>query len=137
MTDPADLAHEVLLRVAAFVKTLPADQLSDLASGAAKLELVPKGGRPARPARPARSAAPAPAMSRPVSEIESMLSQLETRQAAVQYVNDLKLTVPQLRELAKVMNVAAPSRATKPSLTNAIVDATTGRRLDSLALSTR
>jgi hypothetical protein len=134
MTDPADLAHEVLLRVAAFVKTLPADQLEDLATGAAKLELVPKGGRPARPSR---SAASASAMSRPVSEIESMLSQLETRQAAVQYVNDLKLTVPHLRELAKVMNVAAPSKATKPTLTNAIVDATTGRRLDSLALSAR
>jgi hypothetical protein len=132
MTDPADLAHEVLLRVAAFVKTLPADQLSDLASGTAKLELVPKGGRPARP-----TAASAPAMSRPVSEIESMLSQLETRQAAVQYVNDLKLTVPQLRELSKVMHVAAPSKATKPALINAIVDATTGRRLDSLALSAR
>src|SRR4051794_9917075 len=131
MTDPADLAHEVLLRVAAFVKTLPADQLAHLASGEAKLELVPKGGRAAPAPRST------PAMSRPVGEIESMLSQLETRQAAIQYVNDLKLTVAQLKELAKVLGVAAPSKATKPVLTNAIVDATTGRRLDSLALSAR
>ncbi|WP_426506790.1 hypothetical protein ACPPVO_52260 [Dactylosporangium sp. McL0621] len=129
MTDPADLAHEVLLRVAAFVKTLPADQLADLASGAAKLELVPKGGRPARPP------AAAPALSRPVSEIESMLSQLETRQAAIQYVNDLKLTVPQTKELAKVLGVAAPAKSTKAALVTAIVDAKVGRRLDSLALS--
>ncbi|WP_433050047.1 hypothetical protein [Dactylosporangium sp. CS-033363] len=127
MTDPADLAHEVLLRVAAFVKTLPADQLQDLASGAAKLELVPKGGRPSK-------AAPA-ALSRPVSEIESMLAQLETRQAAVQYINDLKLTVPQVKELAKVLGVPVPARATKVALTNSIVDSTVGRRLDSLALS--
>ncbi|GAA4250863.1 hypothetical protein [Dactylosporangium darangshiense] len=131
MTDPADLAHEVLLRVAAFVKTLPADQLADLASGAAKLELVPKGGRQVRPAKAA------PALSRPVSEIESMLSELTTRQAATQYLNDLKLTVPQTRELAKALNVAVPSRATKPAITTAIVDATTGRRLDSAALSAR
>nr|BFE65866.1 hypothetical protein GCM10020063_103920 [Dactylosporangium thailandense] len=133
MTDPADLAHEVLLRVAAFVKTLPADQLADLASGAAKLELVPKGGRPAR----AVKAAPAAALSRPVSEIESMLGELETRQAAIQYVNDLKLTVPQIKELAKVLGVAAPAKSTKPTLITAIVDATVGRRLDSLALSAR
>ncbi|HTJ39232.1 MAG TPA: hypothetical protein VL738_38895 [Dactylosporangium sp.] len=131
MTDPADLAHEVLLRVAAFVKTLPADQLADLASGAAKLELVPKGGRPARPAKAA------PALSRPVGEIESMLSELTTRQAATQYLNDLKLTVPQTRELAKALNVAVPSKATKVAITTAIVDATTGRRLDSAALSAR
>ncbi|WP_433609623.1 hypothetical protein ACQP2P_38835 [Dactylosporangium sp. CA-139114] len=132
MTDPADLAHEVLLRVAAFVKTLPADQLADLASGAAKLELVPKGGRPVK----AVKAAPA-ALSRPVSEIESMLRELETRQAATQYLNDLKLTVPQIKELAKVLGVAAPAKSTKPTLITAIVDATVGRRLDSLALSSR
>ncbi|WP_433209387.1 hypothetical protein ACQP00_45065 [Dactylosporangium sp. CS-047395] len=129
MTDPADLAHEVLLRVAAFVRTLPADQLQDLASGAAKLELVPKSGRPAK-------AAPA-ALSRPVSEIESMLAELETRQAAVQYLNDLKLTVPQAKELAKTLGVAAPAKSTKAALLTAIVDATVGRRLDSLALSAR
>ena len=134
MTDPADLAHEVLLRVAAFVKTLPADQLADLASGAAKLELVPKGGRPARPAAAPKAA---PALSRPVSEIEAMLAELGTRQAAIQYLNDLRLTVAQLRELAKVLNVAAPAKATKAAVTAAIVDATTGRRLDSAALSAR
>ncbi|WP_432977845.1 hypothetical protein [Dactylosporangium sp. CA-233914] len=132
MTDPADLAHEVLLRVAAFVKALSADQLADLASGAAKLELVPKGGRPAR--APRAAAAPA-ALPRPVSEIETMLAELSTRQAATQYLNDLKLTVAQLKELAKVLGVAAPAKATKAALTTTIVDATTGRRLDSLALS--
>jgi hypothetical protein len=129
MTDPAELAHEVLLRVAAFVKTLPPDQLSDLATGAAKLELVPKGGRTARP--PAAAAA----LSRPVTEIESMLAQLETRQAAIQYVNDLKLTVPQTRELAKALGITVPAKSTKAALVTAIVDAKVGRRLDSLALS--
>ncbi|MFI5911537.1 hypothetical protein [Dactylosporangium sp. NPDC051541] len=136
MTDPADLAHLVLVRVAAFVKTLPPDQLADLAAGEAKLELVPKGGRVARTPRPATRAA-APALSRPVSEIQDMLSQLETRQAATQYLNDLKLTVPQIKELAKTLGVAAPAKSTKAALTTAIVDATVGRRADSLALSAR
>ncbi|GAA3271703.1 hypothetical protein Dvina_45430 [Dactylosporangium vinaceum] len=133
MTTPADLAHEVLLRVAAFVKSLPADQLADLASGEAKLELVPKAGRSPRP--PRRPAAAGAALSRPVTEIQDMLSQLETRQAATQYLNDLKLTVPQLKELAKVLGIPAPAKSTKTTLTTTIVDTTTGRRADSLALS--
>ncbi|GAA2327175.1 hypothetical protein [Dactylosporangium salmoneum] len=131
MTDPADLAYEVLQRVAAFVKTLPADQLADLASGAAKLELVPKGGRPAKKAAPAKAAA----LSRPVGEIESTLAQLATLPAATQYLGDLRLTVPQLRELAKVLGVALPAKATKVAITEAIAQATAGRRLDSAALS--
>lgn len=130
MTDPAELAHEVLLRVAAFVRTLPADQLADLASGAAKLELVPKGGRAARPAT--RAAAP---LSRPVAEIEATLGQLSTRQAAAQYVNDLGLKVAELRELAGALGVAVPGRATKAAITTAIAEATAGRRLDSAAIT--
>jgi hypothetical protein len=52
MTDPAELAQKVLGAVAAFVRALPADQLEDLANSAAKLELVPKGGRAAAAAKP-------------------------------------------------------------------------------------
>ncbi|MET7420955.1 hypothetical protein [Dactylosporangium sp. NPDC005555] len=130
MTDPADLAHDVLLKVAAFVKSLPASQLADLATGAAALTLVPRGGRTA-PTRPAASAKP---LSRPVAEIEQMLSEIGTRAAAVQYLNDERLTVPQLRELAKVLGVALPSKATKESVTNRIVDSVVGRRLDSAAI---
>jgi hypothetical protein len=129
MTDPADLAHDVLLKVAAFVKSLPADQLADLASGAARLSLVPRGGRPA-PAAPARSRP----LSRPVAEIETMLAEIGTRAAAVQYLNDERLTVPQLRELAKVLGVALPSKSTKEAVTTKIVDSVVGRRLDSSAI---
>jgi hypothetical protein len=128
MTDPADLAHEVLLRVATFVRSLKPDQLADLASGDARLDLIPKGGRPA-----AKKAAPA-APSRPIAEIEAMLAQLTTRQAATQYLNDLKLTVAGVRDLGRSLGVAIPSKATKAAAITAIVDATTGRRLDSHAL---
>ena len=72
MTDPADLAHEVLTRVAEFIKKLPADQLADLASGAARLEVIPKGGRaPARAT--SRAAAAAKPLPRPAQEIATTL----------------------------------------------------------------
>ncbi len=40
MTDSAELTHEVLLRVAEFLRKLPTDQLEELASGSASLEVV-------------------------------------------------------------------------------------------------
>lgn len=124
MTDPADLAHDVLLRVAAFVKSLPAADLADLAAGAATLTLAP---------RPGRTPAPKP-LSRPVAEIETMLAEIGTRAAAVQYLNDEKLSVAQLRELAKALGVALPGKATKPDITTRIVDSVVGRRLDAAAI---
>lgn len=130
MTDPADLAHDVLLKVAAFVKSLPADQLADLASGAATLTLVPRAGR--APA-PSRATATKP-LSRPVAEIETMLAEIGTRAAAVQYLHDERLTVPQLRELAKVLGVALPSKSAKDAIITKIVDSVVGRRLDSAAI---
>lgn len=135
MTDPADLAHDVLLRVAAFVKSLPADQLADLATGEARLTLVPRAGRAAPPARPpARPPALTRPLSKPVAEIEQMLAEIGTRAAAVQYLNDERLTVPQLRELAKVLGVALPSKSTKEAVTTKIVDSVVGRRLDASAI---
>jgi hypothetical protein len=130
MTDPADLAHDVLLKVAAFVKALPADQLADLATGAATLTLVPRGGR----VTATRATATAKPLSRPVAEIETMLAEIGTRAAAVQYLNDERLTVAQLRELAKVLGVALATKATKDAITTKIVDSVVGRRLDSSAI---
>lgn len=128
MTDSADLAHEVLLRVAAFVKALPADQLTDLASGAAKLELVPKGGRPVA------KAASAKALPRPAEEIEKTLKQLGNRAAARRYLEvDLKLTVQQLKDLAKAFGITATGL--KPKLLDALVEWSIGRRADSDAIA--
>jgi len=129
MTDPADLAQQVLIAVAAFVKTLPADQLEDLAAGAAKLELVPKGGR-TTPSKAA--AAPLPL---PIAEIATMLEQIGSRPAGMQYVNDLKLSVAQLRGLATSLGVTVPSKATKLVTTETIVNWVVGRRADSEAIA--
>jgi hypothetical protein len=130
MTDPADLAHDVLLKVAAFVKALPADQLADLATPPPTHTLHPPA---ARTPAPSRATATKP-LSRPVAEIETMLAEIGTRAAAVQYLHDERLTVPQLRELAKVLGVALPSKSAKDAIITKIVDSVVGRRLDSSAI---
>ncbi len=130
MTDPADLAHEVLTRVAEFIKKLPADQLADLASGAARLDVIPKGGRaPAKAARPAAKPLP-----RPAQEIATTLAGIGDRAAARRYLEvDLKLTIPQLKQLAAENSVTASG--TKGKILDGIVEWAVGRRLDSEAIS--
>lgn len=131
MTDPADLAHEVLIRVAEFIRKLPADQLADLASGAARLDVVPKGGRaPARTARPIAKPLP-----RPAQEIAGTLAGIGERASARRYlVTDLKLTVPQLKQLAAELGITV-SGARKDPIVDGIVEWAVGRRLDSEAIS--
>lgn len=129
VTEPADLTHDVLLRVAEFLRRLPADQIADLAAGAAKLEVVPRGGRPA--AGPA-AAVPLP---RPPKEIDAELSALGDRAAGARYLDGLGLTVSQLRALARALGIAVASRATKAQARDTIVQWTVGRRLDSAVLS--
>lgn len=129
MTDSGDLTHAVLLRVADFLRRLPPGQLGDLATGTAKLTVVPAGGRsPAR--RPA-------AVSLPVApeRVRAELAAIGDRAAAARYLNDLKLTVPKLRALAQALDIAVPGKATKDVLSRTIVEWTVGRRLDSEAIS--
>lgn len=132
MTEPADLTHAVLLRVAEFLRRLPADQVRDLADGGAKLELVPKGGKP-----PARGRAPH-AAARPAVPAERVrvdLAGIADTAAARQYLDDLGLTVPQVRALAKELGITVPSKATKEAALQTIVRWTVGRRLDSESIS--
>ena len=124
MTEPADLVHDVLLRVADFLRRLPASDLADLASGEAKLEVVPKGGR--RP--PARTATTA-ALPRPAEEIADTMRQIGDRAAARQYLVDLKPTVATLKQLAAELGITV--RGTKDPMIDGIVEWAVGRRLDS------
>ena len=129
MTDPADLAHEVLIRVAEFIRKLPAEQLADLASGEARLDVVPKGGRSA-----ARTSGSAPTvLPRPAQEIATTMAQIGDRAAARRYLEDLKLTVPRLKQLAAELGITITG--TKPRLLDGIVEWTVGRRQDSEAIS--
>jgi hypothetical protein len=128
VSDPADLTHGVLLRVAEFLKALPADQLAALADGTAKLEVVPKGGR----RRPAPTAEPLPV---PAEQVRAEMMEIGDRVAARRWLEDQGLKVPQLRALAKALDISVNSKATKVVVLDQIVQWTVGRRLDSEAIS--
>jgi hypothetical protein len=136
--DAADLTHAVLLRVAEFLRKLPAEQLADLAEGTARLEVVPKGWRVVAPgagstSRGSRAAAARPAVS--AEEVKADLVVMTDRSAAASYLDGLKLTVAQFKVLAKDLDIAVRSGAKKDELRDAIVTWTVGRRLDSERIS--
>jgi hypothetical protein len=128
VSDPADLTHGVLLRVAEFLRKLPADQLAELADGTAKLAVVPKAGR--RPAP--RAAKPAPVTA---AEVRAALEQIGDRTAARRWLEDQRLTVPQLVTLARELGIAIAAKPRKDVALDQIVQWTIGRRLDSAAIS--
>lgn len=129
MSDPADLSHRVLLRVAEFLRGLPAQQLAELADGSARLAVVPKGGRlPTRP--PAAKPPPVDA-----ERVRAELAAIGDRAAGQRWLADQGLLVVQLRQLARELGISVPSKAAKPVLLEQIVQWTIGRRLDSEAIS--
>ncbi len=136
MTDSAELTHEVLLRVAEFLRKLPTEQLEELASGSASLEVVTNSPIHAvRRRLPVRQKTPAVAMPRPIEKIGADLSNLVDRAAAVSYLDELHLSVAQLRSLAAGLGIAVSSKATKALARDTIVQWTVGRRADAAILS--
>jgi len=132
VAESAELTHGVLVRVAEFLRKLPADQLAELARGDARLEVVPKGARIA--SAPARSAKSAAELPRPVDEIHRTLRGIGDRVAASRYLTvDLKLTVPQLKALAAALDLAATG--TKAKLVEGIVESVVGRQQDAEVFS--
>jgi hypothetical protein len=124
LTEPAELTHDVLLRVAEFLRKLPADQIADLARGEARLELVPKAGRTSTNV----------ALPRPAEEIRTTLIGIGDRVAARRYLEtDLKLTVPKLKALGAAFNITVRPR--KPQALDDIVEWAVGRRQDSDAIA--
>lgn len=129
MTPPSDLAHDVLVRVAEFLRRLPADQLADLASGEATLDLVPKGGRRAAPAKAAADELP-----RSADEIKATMTEIGDRAAVRRYLEvDLKLTIPKLKRLAAELGITV--REPKSKMLDGIVEWAVGRLRDSEAIS--
>jgi hypothetical protein len=130
LTQPADLAHDVLLRVAEFIRKLPPEDLADLASGDARLGVVPKGGR-----RTPVKKATAVALPRPAQEIADTATQIGDRAAARRYLEvDLKLTIPQMKQLGSELSFTV--RGTKKAdVLDSVVEWAVGRRLDSDVIS--
>jgi len=132
----AELTHDVLLRVAEFLRRLPSDQLQDLATGNAKLEVVRPTSRriPSGRRLPTREPVPPADLPRPVNEISAKLSSLVDRASAVRYIDDLHLSSAQLRSLALALGISVPSKATKAQARDTIVQWTVGRRADATIL---
>jgi hypothetical protein len=122
VTDPKELSHDVLLRVAEFLRRLPSEQLADLAKGTAKLELVPKTAPLPRRSKPVE-------LPKPAEEIGAALASAPDRATAVSYLDDLRLTVAQLRTLARALGIAVPSRATRAQTRDTLVHWTEDGRL--------
>jgi hypothetical protein len=125
VTEPAELTHGVLLKVADFLRKLPADQLEALARGDAKLELV---GRKA-PAQRAKPVLPSSA-----EEIRATLEGIGDRVAARRYLEtDLRLTVAGLQALGAAFKITVRSR--KPQALDDVVEWAVGRSYDSDAIA--
>jgi len=137
MSDSAELTHEVLVRVAEFLRKLPPDQLADLASGAAALEVVSKspvvGVR--RQRLPVRERTATVELPRSIEQIGSELAAMSNRATAVSYLDDLSLTLAQLRSIAAGLGISVSSKATKVQARDTIVHWTVGRRADAAILS--
>jgi hypothetical protein len=129
--DSAELTHEVLLRVAEFLRKLPTDQLQHLAAGTARLEVV---DRTPQQRLPVRTRTPKVDLPRPIGEIGTALTSFPDRAAAVAYLDDLHLTAAQLRSLAAGLGIAVPSKATKAQARDTVVQWTVGRRADASIL---
>jgi hypothetical protein len=137
MSDSAELTHDVLLRVAEFLRKLPSDQLEELASGSAYLEVVSRSPVAAvrKQRLPVRERTPTVEMPRPIEQIGADLAGFTDRAAAVSYLDELKLSVAQLRSLAAGLGIAVSSKATKAQARDTIIQWTVGRRADAAILS--
>ena len=132
MTEPAiDLAKSILALVGKFVSSLPADQLTALAAGEARLAVIPKGARVS-----AGPAAGGGARKADVSafQVADDLAKIDDRPAAARYIDDLKLTVPQLRKLSAELGVALAGKAGKAEIVRSMVEVLVGRRADAQSI---
>lgn len=125
--------HDVLVKVAEFLRKLPDDQVTDLLSGEARLELIPKGYKVTAPAAAKKPAT----LDVSPEQINADLKALNDRAAATKYLKDLKLAKASLAELAKQLDVAFGAKDTLAIITERIVEQKVGRRLSSDAIFAR
>lgn len=128
MTDPIEMTHAVLVQVGELLRKLPPDVIRELYEGTATLEVVPKRGRPVKAVKKAV------AVAVDVAQVRTDLAKIDDRAAATRYVQDLKLNVDPLKQLAKELGIAVASKARKDEVIAEIVQWTVGRRLTTSAI---
>jgi hypothetical protein len=126
----------ILQRISEFLADLPEEQLTDLSEGRARLAYVPVGStEPAAPRRSVRSRAAAnrpPFVPKPATV--DLLRQLDTISSRDQATAALaRLKKADLVDGAKALSVPGVSNLNMEGLRREIVEATVGRRLDSVA----
>jgi hypothetical protein len=132
--ESAALTHDVLVKVATFLRALPAEQYAALVSGEAKLALLPAGARITGPA--AKKAAAPVALPLPAERIVADLGALTSRADATRYLEDLRLKgrAP-LVTLAEHLGLTVRSSHTIATLKQMIIDHAVGHRLDAAAIA--
>lgn len=122
-----DRTAALLARVAEFLRSLKPDELDALEAGEAKLQVVFKTAR-------AKATAP---LTTNANQVNHDLKSLPDRASAMQYLKDLKLSKPQLVELAKQLDVPLAGNDTAAKAIAKIVEQKVGHRLDSEAIYAR
>src|SRR5262249_10276227 len=116
-----DRTADLLIRVAEFLRKLPADQLDALASGEARLEVVFKTARAPKEA----------ALAINVEQVGLDLKALPDRASAQRYLTDLRLKKPEMTSLATQLHVPVSSKDSVAAMISKIVAQKVGQRLDS------
>ena len=123
MSDVVEVSVALLRRFADFTKKLTPEQLAALAAGELKFGLL-------ETAKPVKAAPVDPAGA--LSRLESM----DSRAEAAAYLDGLKLTVAQLRQLAGALGASLAGVAKKDQVRDRIVEHTVGFRLNSRTIRT-
>jgi len=128
----------VLQRISEFLAELPQDQIADLAEGRARLAYVPLGSTEPAPSgtRSSRSrggAARTPFVpSQATVELLGRIEAFHTREDVAKELAPLKGTA--LVDIGKALNIPGAGGLRVGPLRAEIVEATVGRRLDSIAI---
>ena len=127
----------VLQRISEFLADLPQSQLADLAEGRARLAYVPVGSdEPAPSGRPTPTRVTASRQQfTPSQATADMLLRFEALGSRDDAADELApLAKAALQDIAKALSVPRVSSLNMNQLRQEIVEATVGRRLDSIAI---
>jgi hypothetical protein len=125
----------ILQRVSEFLAGLPEDQIVDLAEGRTRLAYIPAGQETPVPTRQPAAARPAKVPAQPTPETTALIEELRalsSRDDAATKIAHLKK--PALQAVARALSVPRASSLTSAELRAEIIQATVGRRLDSIAI---
>lgn len=124
MSDVVEVSVALLRRFADFTKKLTPEQLGALAAGELKFDLVDVK----KPTKQKAQIDP--------SAVSAHLQTISSRDEAARYIDELKLTVPQQKQLAGALGVSLTGAMRKDQVRDRIVEHTVGYRLNSQTIRT-